>query len=76
MNKKKRVPKLVLIDCIHVFLLKHADGDGKIERKQIPTVLGRGLHIHKENHRRILKELESFGIIINSQKNFVEIKKK
>lgn len=76
MNKKKGVPKLVLIDCVHLFLLKQADTEGKIQRKEIPIVLGRGLHIQKENHRRILRELESFGIIIDSQKNFIEIKKK
>ena len=73
--KKKIKVRLVFIECVHGFLLNNADRDGKIPRNQITTILGRGLHIKKVNHKQILKELETFGIITNSQKNFIEIKK-
>lgn len=68
------VDRSALLYCIHVYLIKEADKEGIIERRKLPAVLGRGFHIPKQYHRRVVTELQGHGIIIDSQKNFVKVK--
>lgn len=73
MNK---INRSVLLNCIHIYLLKEADEEHKILRHNLPAVLGRGFHIPREHHRKVISELESCGIIIDSQKSWVKVKGK
>lgn len=70
----KKLNNQTLLKCIHFYLMKEADRDGIINRRKIPAVLGRGFHIPKVFHRKVLSELEDAGIIIENQKMFVKIK--
>ena len=78
MNERYRnkINRSVLFNCIHLYLLKEADNEKKILRKELPSVLGRGFHIPREYHRKVVLELQDHGIIIDSQKSWVRIKAK
>lgn len=69
----KQLNRMTLLNCIHLYLIEVADKEGKIKRKEIAAVLGRGFHIKKIYHKKILKELKGLGIISNHHKLWIQI---
>lgn len=74
MNQKHSINRSVLFNCIHVYLLKEADEERKILRKNLPMVLGRGFHIPRIHHKKVILELKERGIITGEDKSCVKIK--
>lgn len=70
-----KIKRSVLIYYLHYSLFKNADREGKIQRKDIPSVFGRKFRIPKSYNNSILNELKDKGIIIDCQKDWVRVKK-
>lgn len=66
----------ILFRCVHFYFLNQAERDFTIPRNKIKTILGKGLHIPKDQRNKLLKELEDVGIITASHREWIKVNEK
>lgn len=66
--------KSVILQKLHVMLLKRAGPDYKIERKRLFEIISERLgRIPEDSKKKVVTELEESGIILSSDKFSFEI---